>query len=175
MVNQQQELVLSGTAEVRAPKEKWAGAGNGGVRRLGPAARPLQGADRRCSQLDPVSVAVAHPCEETALRGAIEAAEAGLINPTLVGPTQKILQVAAECGLDLKAYRLVDAEHSQAAAAKAVELIRAGEAEVLMKGSLHTDELLGAVVSSSTGTADGAADQPCLRHGRTHLSQGPCW
>ncbi|MGH8515606.1 MAG: bifunctional enoyl-CoA hydratase/phosphate acetyltransferase, partial [Gammaproteobacteria bacterium] len=72
-------------------------------------------------------------------------------NPTLVGPTQKILQVAAQCGLDLEAYRLVDAEHSHAAAVKAVALVRAGEAEVLMKGSLHTDELLGAVVSSSTG------------------------
>ncbi|MGH8567365.1 MAG: bifunctional enoyl-CoA hydratase/phosphate acetyltransferase [Gammaproteobacteria bacterium] len=105
----------------------------------------------RCSKLDPVSVAVAHPCEETALRGAIEAAEAGLINPTLVGPRQKILQVAAQCGLDLEAYRLVDAEHSHAAAIKAVALVRAGEAEVLMKGSLHTDELLGAVVSSASG------------------------
>lgn len=151
LVNQQQALVLSGTAEVRAPTEKWAG----------PAVEApgvmIQQHDRykalieRCSKLDPVSVAVAHPCEETALRGAIEAAEAGLINPTLVGPTQKILQVAANCGLDLKTYRLLDAEHSHAAAAKAVELVRAGEAEVLMKGSLHTDELLAAVVSSSTG------------------------
>ncbi len=151
VVNQQQELVLTGTAEVLAPKEKWAGAV---VEASGVL---VQRHDRykalidRCSQLDPVSVAVAHPCEETALRGAIEAAEAGLIIPTLVGPTQKILQVAAECGLDLKAYRLVNVDHSHGAAAKAVELIRAGEAQVLMKGSLHTDELLAAVVSSSTG------------------------
>ena len=151
LVNQQHALVLTGTAEVRAPTEKWAGPV------LEAAGVMIQGHDRykalieRCSKLAPVSVAVAHPCEETALRGAIEAAEAGLINPTLVGPTQKISQVAAACGLDLKAYRLVDVEHSHAAAAKAVELVRAGEAEVLMKGSLHTDELLGAVVSSASG------------------------
>ncbi|MGH8507288.1 MAG: bifunctional enoyl-CoA hydratase/phosphate acetyltransferase [Gammaproteobacteria bacterium] len=151
LVNQQQALILTGTAEVLAPTEKWAGPA------VEAAGITIQRHDRykalieRCSKLEPVSVAVAHPCEETALRGAIEAAEAGLIKPILIGPTQKILQVAAECGLNLKAYRVVDAEHSHAAAAKAVELVRAGEAEVLMKGSLHTDELLGAVVSSSTG------------------------
>ncbi|MFH0341881.1 MAG: bifunctional enoyl-CoA hydratase/phosphate acetyltransferase [Chromatiales bacterium] len=151
VVNQQHELVLSGTAEVLAPKEKWAGPAVEASGVLVQRHDRYQALIERCSRLDPISVAVAHPCEETALRGAIEAAEAGLIIPTLVGPTQKILQVAAECGLDLKTYRQVDAEHSHGAAAKAVELIRAGEAEVLMKGSLHTDELLAAVVSSSTG------------------------
>jgi phosphate acetyltransferase len=151
LVNQEQAVVLTGTAEVRAPTEKWRGPA------MEAAGVMIQRHDRykalieRCSGLDPVTVAVAHPCEETALRGAIEAAEVGLIHPTLVGPRQKILQVAAQCELDLEPYRIVDAEHSHAAAAKSVELIRAGEAEVLMKGSLHTDELLGAVVSKTSG------------------------
>jgi phosphate acetyltransferase len=151
VTNQDQDLVLTGAAEVVAPIEEWSGPV---VKASGVL---VQRHDRykalieRCSRLEPVSVAVAHPCEETALRGAIEAAQAGLIIPTLVGPKQKILQVAGECGLDHKPYRLVDVEHSHAAAAKAVELIRTGEAEVLMKGSLHTDELLGAVVASATG------------------------
>src|SRR5262245_45205126 len=85
-----------------------------------------------------IPTAVAHPCEETALQGAIEAAQAGMISPILVGPAQKIRAVAERCGLDIGAYELTDVPHSQAAAAKAVELVRAGRAELLMKGSLHT-------------------------------------
>jgi phosphate acetyltransferase len=151
LVNQDQAVVLAGTAEVRAPTEKWAGPAVEAVGVMIQRHDRYKALIERCSSLAPVAVAVAHPCEETALRGAIEAAEAGLIHPTLVGPRQKILQVAAQCGLDLEPYRLVDAEHSHAAAAKSVDLIRAGEAEVLMKGSLHTDELLGAVVSKTSG------------------------
>ncbi len=155
VVNQNQDPVIEGSAEVQAPAEKWAGpiAEASGVL--------VQRHDRykalieRCSKLEAVSVAVAHPCEETALRGAIEAAQAGLIVPILVGPRRKILQVSETRGLELGALRIVDVEHSHAAAAKAVELIRTGEAEVLMKGSLHTDELLGAVVSSSSGLRTG--------------------
>ncbi|WP_425353825.1 phosphate acetyltransferase [Ancylobacter gelatini] len=94
---------------------------------------------------------VAHPCDETSLRGALEAAEAGLIVPILVGPEAKIGSVAAEHGLDLTGIEMIDAPHSHAAAAKAVELVREGRGELLMKGSLHTDELMKAVTSSATG------------------------
>jgi phosphate acetyltransferase len=109
----------------------------------------------RCRGLDPVPTAVAHPCEKTALAGALEAAEKGLITPILVGPAKKIAEVASQAGLSIGSIRVIDAPHSQAAAAKAVELVRKGEAEVLMKGSLHTDELLGAVVARETGLRTG--------------------
>ena len=98
-----------------------------------------------------MTAAVAHPCDEASLTAAVEAAEAHLINPILVGPEARIRSVAQECGLDIGPYRLVDVPHSHAAAAKAVEIVRAGEAETLMKGSLHTDELMGEVVRKDTG------------------------
>ena len=105
----------------------------------------------RCRSLEPVATAVAHPCEETALAGAVEAGQKGLITPILVGPTEKIREIAAKHGIDLGKIEIVDAAHSHASAAKAVELVRKGQAELLMKGSLHTDELLGAVVARETG------------------------
>jgi phosphate acetyltransferase len=105
----------------------------------------------RCQTLTPVPTAVAHPCEETALEGALDAGAKGLITPILVGPEAKIREVAAKGGHDLAGVRIVDAQHSHEAAAKAVALVRQGEAELLMKGSLHTDELLGAVVARETG------------------------
>ncbi|MDR6955361.1 phosphate acetyltransferase [Ancylobacter sp. 3268] len=95
--------------------------------------------------------AVAHPCDETSLRGALEAAEAGLIVPILVGPEAKIRALAQQHGLDLAGIEIVNAPHSHAAAAKAVELVREGRAELLMKGSLHTDELMKEVTASATG------------------------
>ena len=98
-----------------------------------------------------MSALVVHPCDEPSLRGALEAAELGLIVPILVGPARKIQAVAREHGLDIGKVELVDVPHSDAAAAKAVELIRAGRGELLMKGSLHTDELMRAVTSSATG------------------------
>ena len=94
---------------------------------------------------------VVHPCDETSLRGATDAAEAGLIIPVLVGPAAKVKNVAREHGIDIGKYELVDVAHSDAAAAKAVELIRAGQGEMLMKGSLHTDELMRAVTAANTG------------------------
>jgi phosphate acetyltransferase len=105
----------------------------------------------RCRTLEPVPTAVAHPCEASALAGALEAGTLGLIVPILVGPTAKIEDVARRASLDLGKARIVDAPHSHAAAAKAVELVREGQAELLMKGSLHTDELLGAVIARETG------------------------
>jgi phosphate acetyltransferase len=94
---------------------------------------------------------VVHPCDETCLRGPIEAAEAGIIVPIFVGPASKITAVAREHKLDIEKYEIVDVPHSEAAAAKAVELIRQAKGELLMKGSLHTDELMRAVTASSTG------------------------
>jgi phosphate acetyltransferase len=109
----------------------------------------------KCRNLDPVTTAVAHPAERTALAGAVEAAEKGLIVPILVGPEDKIREIATASGIQLGQIRIVDAPHSHAAAAKAVELVRQGHAELLMKGSLHTDELLGAVVARETGLRTG--------------------
>jgi phosphotransacetylase len=108
-----------------------------------------------CRALDPIPTAVAHPCEETALAGAIEAAGHGLITPILVGPSAKIREVARAAGLDLGTTRIVDAPHSHAAAAKAVALVRQGEARLLMKGSLHSDEILGAVLAKEIGLRTG--------------------
>jgi phosphate acetyltransferase len=109
----------------------------------------------RCRRLEPVVAAIAHPCEETALTGAIDAAEVGLIKPILVGPADKIRELAKRHSVSLDQTRIVDAPHSHAAAAKAVELVRQGEAEILMKGSLHSDELLAAVIAKETGLRTG--------------------
>jgi phosphotransacetylase len=109
----------------------------------------------RCRNLPPVTTAVAHPCEATALAGAIDAGVQGLIEPILVGPAAKIREVAAASQIDIGRTRIVDAPHSHASAAAAVALVRQGEAELLMKGSLHTDELLGAVVARDIGLRTG--------------------
>jgi phosphate acetyltransferase len=105
----------------------------------------------RCAKLEPIPTAVAHPCDESSLSGAIEAARLKLIKPILVGPAAKIAAVGAAAKLDLKSYEIVDAAHSHESAAKAVSLVREGRAELLMKGSLHTDELMGAVVAREGG------------------------
>jgi len=102
-----------------------------------------------------VATAVAHPCEASALEGAIEAGAKGLIRPILVGPADKLRDVAIKSGIELGKTQIVDVPHSHAAAAKAVELVRQGQAELLMKGSLHTDELLSAVVAKETGLRTG--------------------
>jgi phosphate acetyltransferase len=94
---------------------------------------------------------VVHPCDETSLRGAAEAANIGIINPILVGPKQKISAVAREHNIEIGKFEIVDVAHSDAAAARGVELIREGKGEFLMKGSLHTDELMRAVTASATG------------------------
>jgi phosphate acetyltransferase len=109
----------------------------------------------RCKSLESVPTAVAHPCEASALAGAIEAAEHGLIVPILVGPAAKIAATAKASGIDLGKFQIVDVPHSQASATKAVELIREGYAQVLMKGSLHTDELMSAIVSRDGGLRTG--------------------
>ncbi|MGF1527643.1 MAG: bifunctional enoyl-CoA hydratase/phosphate acetyltransferase [Candidatus Competibacterales bacterium] len=105
----------------------------------------------RCRDLPPVATAVVHPCEQSALEGPLLAAKEGLITPILIGPMAKIRRVAEESGLDLADHQLIDAPHSHAAAAQAVEIAGRGEVQAIMKGSLHTDELMHAVVSKTGG------------------------
>ncbi|HXV65544.1 MAG TPA: bifunctional enoyl-CoA hydratase/phosphate acetyltransferase [Vicinamibacteria bacterium] len=105
----------------------------------------------RCRNLEPVPTAVAYPCEESALAGAVEAAQKGLIVPILVGPADRIAEIGRPAGIDVGDYEIVDVADSHASASRAVALVREGKAELLMKGSLHTDELMGAVVSREGG------------------------
>ena len=105
----------------------------------------------RCKKLPPTPTAVAHPCDESSLQGAIDAAKEGLIAPILVGPAARIREIAGKAGLDISRCTMVEASYSQESAEKAVEQVRSGKAEALMKGSLHTDELMGAVVKRDTG------------------------
>lgn len=100
---------------------------------------------------DPIVTAVAHPCSPAAISAVADACAERLIRPILVGPADRIREAAAQAGVDIADFRLVDAPHSHAAAAQAVALVRSGEAGLLMKGSLHTDELLAAVVARDTG------------------------
>ncbi|QWT16584.1 bifunctional enoyl-CoA hydratase/phosphate acetyltransferase [Sphingobium xenophagum] len=149
--NQKGEDVITGEAQVRAPAEK--------IRRP-----RMTLPDVRVSRHDayrhlieetqgqtPLPTAVVHPCSSAAITAAVEAAEAGLIDPILIGPEKRIRAAAKEAGKDVSAFRLIAADHSHDAAAKAVALVRAGDAKLLMKGSLHTDELMSAVVSRATG------------------------
>jgi phosphate acetyltransferase len=105
----------------------------------------------RVKRVSPAVTLVVYPCDESSLRGALETAEEGIIVPILVGPAARIAAVAREHRLDIGRCEIVDADHSEAAAAKAVELVHEGKGELLMKGSLHTDELMRAVTSSGTG------------------------
>ena len=106
---------------------------------------------RRCKGLPPVSTAVAHPCDVAALRAAVDAAAEGLITPILVGPEEKIRAAATAGSMDIGGFRIEQAPHSHAAASRAVALVRSGEAQLLMKGSLHTDELMHEVMAQDTG------------------------
>jgi phosphate acetyltransferase len=150
-VNQRQEKIITGVAKVKAPTKKPTDAGSPY------AATQLHRKNAFKKLLDHVQdreripVAVCHPCSKEALEGAIQAAQINLIDPILVGPQAKIRALADSLNLDISPYRLVDALHSHDAAAKAVAFCRSGEAEALMKGSLHTDELMSAVVPSATG------------------------
>jgi phosphate acetyltransferase len=127
----------------------------GHIAAIGPVGHPPQSKYERliarAKQVPAAITVVAHPCDETSLRGAVDAAQAGIIIPILVGPAAKISAVAQRHGLDIGRFQVVDAPHSDAAAAKAVQLIRESKGELLMKGSLHTDELMRAVASGQTG------------------------
>ncbi|SDS51469.1 phosphate butyryltransferase [Bradyrhizobium canariense] len=153
--NQSNELVISGTAHVRAPREK--------VRRprvelpgvqLSRHER-LRALLARAAEYPPLATAVAYPCDANALGAAVEAAQAGLIIPILVGPKEKMIATAKAANLDISTYRLVDTPTSVTAAAAAVALTKTGEAALLMKGLLHTDELLHAVLVPDSGLHTG--------------------
>lgn len=101
--------------------------------------------------LPSITTAIAHPCDDVSLESAVEAARLGLIVPVLVGPATRVRKLAARTNLDITAMEIIDAAHSHDSAAKAVELVKVGRAEALMKGSLHTDELMGAVVARDSG------------------------
>jgi phosphate acetyltransferase len=150
-INQRDEDVITGEARVKAPTKKPTEAGSPyasmQLRRKTAFRRLID----HVKDWENIPTAVCHPCSKEALEGAIDAAKADLIDPILVGPEAKIRALAESLNLDLSPYRLVDAIHSHDAAAKAVALCRSGEAEALMKGSLHTDELMSAVVPSATG------------------------
>jgi len=151
-VNQDGLKVIDGTAEVLAPTEK--------IKRPRVSLPEVHISDRELryshllsvsSGLAPIPIAVAHPCDAESLRGPIQAARAGLVEPILVGPEAKIRAVADEYDIDIRGFRIVDVPHSHAAADAAVALCRDGGAEALMKGSLHTDELMSAVVAKEGG------------------------
>ena len=150
-VNQHGEAVATGVAVVRAPAEHLR------LPRPEPPEAAVQEHSKyealmdRCKGLPPAKAAVAYPCDETSLTAAVEAAEAGLIEPVLVGPPGRIAEVAARHGFDIARFQVVEAPDDRQAAARAVELVRKGEAEMLIKGALHTDLLMHEVVQSQTG------------------------
>ena len=109
----------------------------------------------RCRGIAAIPTSVAYPCDESSLTGALDAAGKGLIVPILVGPAATITSVAKAKNIDLGSTQIVDVPDSRAAAAKAVELVRAGQAELVMKGSLHSDEVLAAVIAKETGLRTG--------------------
>jgi phosphate acetyltransferase len=127
----------------------------GNITAIGPVGNPPHAKYERliagAKQVPAATTIVVHPCEENALRGPVEAAQAGIIVPILVGPAGKISAVAREHGIDIDRFEIVDVPHSEAAAAKGVALIHEGKGELLMKGSLHTDELMREVASSKSG------------------------
>ena len=143
--------VMSGRAEVFAPTEKFAGSlaelPEVKLRRH----EKYDALIARCRGLPPIPTAVAYPCDDSSLTAVLDAASAGIIRPWLVGPSAAIKAAAVSANADLDGYEVVDAPNSRIAADKAVELVRLGKAELLMKGSLHTDELMGAVVRKDTG------------------------
>ncbi len=115
-----------------------------------------------CKALPPTPTAVAHPCDESSLRGAIDAAQMGLIAPILVGPQARIEAIARGHGIDISGLPIVDTPHSEASAEMAVALVREGKAEALMKGSLHTDELMAAVVARNIGLRTASRVSHCF-------------
>jgi phosphate acetyltransferase len=127
----------------------------GTLRAVGPAEHPPESKYERliarAKQVPAAQTIVVHPCDESSLRGPVEAAELGIIKPILVGPAAKIKKVASDQGIKISDFQIIDAPHSEAAAERAVELVHEGKGELLMKGSLHTDELMRAVTSSKTG------------------------
>ncbi|AZN37642.1 bifunctional enoyl-CoA hydratase/phosphate acetyltransferase [Iodobacter ciconiae] len=151
-LNQHGQTIMSGVAKVVAPTKKITlarpDAGLVSVQTHNAFELLLE----RCNKLPPFSAAIAHPCDESSLKVAIAAKAQGMMQPILVGPRNKIITIAEQYNLDITGLRIEDVPHSHAAANRAVELVTSGEALILMKGSLHTDELMSAVVKSSLRT-----------------------
>jgi len=154
-VNQRGETLAQGTVTAAAPTRSISYAELAPPRvelRRGDGFAPLF---RACETISPVVCAIVHPCDRDSLLGAVQAARRRLIEPVLIGPAKKIKEVAYAEGVDLRPYRIVSTAHSHESAARGVELARAGEVHALMKGSLHTDELMAAVVPSASGLRTG--------------------
>jgi phosphate acetyltransferase len=150
-VNQRDDKIITGVARVKAPTRKPADAGSPYVTMQLRRKTAFKRLIDYVQDWERIPVAVCHPCGKEALEGPIEAARLNLIDPILVGPKSTIQALAESLNLDISSYRLVDTMHSHDSAAKAVALCRSGEAEALMKGSLHTDEMMSAVVSKDKG------------------------
>ena len=151
MLSRGDELIVDGSVTVSAPSERLRYdnvATPEIILRRNDAFRNIL---KRCYAIPPATCAVVHPCDRDSLLGPLEAAKKGLITPTFVGPEHKIRAVADAEKVDLSPYAIVSVEHSHDSAKKAVSMVRSGELESLMKGSLHTDELMAAVVPSATG------------------------
>ena len=151
--NQEGVAVFQGQVEVLAPTERIERARTA-LPEIHPDAQDQTGLQlllAHVAHMQPIRVAVAHPCDGLSLSAALEARHAGLIEPVLVGPQARLEAIAREAELDLANVAIVDTPHSHAAAQQAVALAANGEVEALMKGSLHTDELMSALVSSAAG------------------------
>ena len=151
-IDQDGDVVIAGEAEVMAPTERLR------ILRTDLPEPLMTNKNLRYDQLlnaakalPRIKMGVVHPCSREALEGALDADRLGLIQALLIGPESRIRSLAEECQLDLSGFSILDVPHSHAAAAKAVELARAGEVDALMKGSLHSDELLSAVVNAQCG------------------------
>jgi phosphate acetyltransferase len=150
-VNQTGKELVAGTVTVEAPTSRLV------YDNIKPPEFELRWGDafaqliKGCQGCEPIPCAIVHPCDKDSLMGAIEAARRGFIIPVLVGPEDKIRKAAEEAQIDLGPYRIVTSAYSHESAQKAVELARAGEVEALMKGSLHTDEIMGAIVPAAAG------------------------
>jgi len=151
VVNQHDEAIITGDAVVQAPPKKPTADADWLDDMKYYPRRAFQNLIAKVREYEPITMAVCHPCSRTALEGAVDAAEANLVTPILVGPTDRIRKVAEENDIDIGPFEIVDTRHSHGSAAKAVALCRSGAAEVLMKGSLHTDEIMSAVVKRDTG------------------------
>lgn len=151
--NQHGETVIEGEAEVFAPKEliEWDRTALPEIRPAITGKNGLQELLAQATSLEAIRVAVVHPCDPVSLSAALDAQEAGLIHPVLVAPQDKLQAAAEKAGVSLENTEIINVPHSHAAAARAVELACQGKVEALMKGSLHTDELIAAIVSSAGG------------------------
>lgn len=168
--NQHGDTVIEGEACVVAPDRKieWDQSALPGIRTEVTGQNGLQHLLAQAASLDAVKVAVVHPCDAVSLSAALDAQTAGLIHPILIAPHEKLLAVAQELGVDVTDAEIVDVPHSHAAAARAVELACQGKVEAIMKGSLHTDELMAAIVSAQGGLRTKRRVSHCFLLQTTH-------